>query len=56
MTTYSSRIFMLLLVLGVLTYFCHATEQPFKKVIHKTDPKAKCLDGSDPALYIHSGS
>lgn len=25
----------------------------YKKVIHNTDPDAKCLDGSPPFLYIH---
>ena len=33
-----------------------AAEQAFKKVIHNTDPKARCLDGSPPALYIHQGN
>jgi O-palmitoleoyl-L-serine hydrolase len=33
-----------------------AAEQPFKKVIHNIDPKAKCIDGSPPAIYIHQGS
>ncbi len=33
-----------------------AEEQPFKKVIHNTDPNARCLDGSPPALYIHQGT
>ncbi len=28
----------------------------YRKVIHNTDPEAKCLDGSPGALYIHEGS
>ena len=33
-----------------------AEEQPFKKIIHNTDPKAKCVDGSSPAIYLHQGN
>ena len=33
-----------------------AAEQPFRKVIHNTDPNARCLDGSSPAIYIHQGT
>jgi len=28
----------------------------YQKVTHDIDPEAKCLDGSSPALYVHSGS
>lgn len=44
----------LLLVCLIATLL--ALEQPYKKVIHNTDPKAKCVDGSPPALYIHQGN
>jgi len=27
----------------------------YKKVIHNTDPNAKCLDGSSPMIYLHEG-
>ena len=27
----------------------------YKKVIHNTDPDAKCLDGSSPMVYLHEG-
>lgn len=30
--------------------------QRYKKIVHTTDPDAKCLDGSPPALYVHQGS
>jgi len=36
-----------------LTY-CQSTF--YQKVIHNTDPEAKCLDGSSPFLYIHEGA
>lgn len=32
-----------------------SSAEPYKKVIHNTDPNAKCLDGSDPAVYFHQG-
>lgn len=28
----------------------------YKKIVHNTDPEAKCLDGSSPAVYVHQGS
>ena len=43
-------------IFAVLTVSSLGTEEPFKKIIHNTDPKAKCLDGTSPAIYIHSGS
>jgi hypothetical protein len=33
-----------------------AAADPYKKIIHNTDPKAKCLDGSSPAVYFHQGA
>ena len=30
-------------------------EIPYNKTIHQTDPEAKCLDGSPPAIYVHQG-
>ena len=27
----------------------------FKKIVHNTDPRAKCLDGTTPALLIREG-
>ena len=27
----------------------------YTKVIHNTDPEAKCLDGSSPMIYLHEG-
>lgn len=46
----------ILVTIFVLILTCQAAEQPFKKVIHNVDPRAKCLDGSPPAIYIHQGS
>ena len=28
----------------------------YNKIIHNTDPNARCLDGSSPAVYLHQGS
>ena len=46
----------IVIVLLCLVGSLKAEEQPFKKVIHNTDPNAKCIDGSPPAIYIPSGS
>lgn len=42
------------LVLFLLT--ASIQTQKYKKIVHKTDPDARCLDGSPPALYVHQGS
>lgn len=42
-----------LVVVGVVLVNC--VEKPYLQVIHNTDPQARCLDGSSPALYIHEG-
>lgn len=31
-------------------------EAEYRKIIHKTDPEAKCLDGSPSLLYLHQGN
>jgi O-palmitoleoyl-L-serine hydrolase len=46
---------MRILLAALLLIACTCDELPFKKVIHNTDPNAKCLDGSPPALYVHEG-
>ena len=38
------------LILSVLT-----SNAPYKKIVHKTDPNALCLDGSPAALYLSEG-
>jgi hypothetical protein len=38
-----------------LAFLTNSAEQPYKKIVHNTDPKAKCLDGSSPAVYLHEG-
>lgn len=27
----------------------------YTKIVHGTDPNAKCLDGSGPMIYLHEG-
>lgn len=44
----------LAIILG-LVLLVNGSEEPYKLVIHNTDPEAKCLDGSSPALYVHEG-
>ena len=34
---------------------CTANPQMYQKVIHNTDPEAKCLDGSPSFIYVHQG-
>ena len=31
-------------------------EEPYVKIVHHTDPDARCLDGTPPALYVHQGN
>jgi hypothetical protein len=42
-------------VLLSIIVLASSAETPYKKVIHNTDPDAKCLDGSSPAIYVHEG-
>ncbi len=42
-------------VLLSIIVLASSAETPYKKVIHNTDPEAKCLDGSSPAIYVHEG-
>ncbi len=44
-------LFTLVLIAGLLV--CAIKADPYKKVIHNTDPDAKCLDGSSPMIYLH---
>lgn len=44
-----------ILTLALLVLVVFSAETPYKLVIHNTDPEAKCLDGSSPALYLHEG-
>jgi hypothetical protein len=32
-----------------------ALQDNYKKIIHNSDPEAKCLDGSPGLLYVHEG-
>jgi hypothetical protein len=43
----SVTIFFLLSIITAQSYYT--------KVVHDTDPKAKCLDGSSPMIYLHEG-
>ena len=46
------RTILLLMLCVALT----ATLNPnYTKIIHNTDPEAKCLDGSSPMIYLHEG-
>ena len=47
----NSKFFIALLLLIVMA----AASDFYKKVIHNTDPDAKCLDGSSPMVYLHEG-
>ena len=31
-------------------------QKTYRKIVHNTDPEAKCLDGSPAALYVHEGN
>lgn len=44
-----------ILVVLLLFSLTLAEEQSYRKVIHNTDPEAKCLDGSPAGLYVHEG-
>ena len=44
----------LFLILAVFSLNAAASGD-FVKVIHNTDPEAKCLDGSSPMIYLHEG-
>lgn len=49
------QIFYRLLLLSALTTLVFSSSF-YKKIVHNTDPEAKCLDGSSPAVYVHQGS
>ena len=51
---YIMKKFTLFFVLGVLALSAVAPGD-FIKIIHNTDPEAKCLDGSSPMIYLHEG-
>lgn len=46
----------ILLVLMILLFSQSHAQEFYKKVVHNTDPEAKCLDGSPAFLYLHEGS
>ena len=39
----------------ILSFILLSFSTPFKKVIHNTDPDARCLDGSPGILFLHEG-
>lgn len=47
---------MIKILILVLFLFSVIDAQKYKKIVHTTDPDAKCLDGSPPALYVHQGT
>jgi hypothetical protein len=42
------------LILALATLL--VADEPYKLIIHNTDPNAKCLDGSSPGVYFHQGA
>jgi len=45
-------------LLGLTLIVCiHSATAPlfYHKVIHNTDPEARCLDGSPAMIYVHEG-
>jgi hypothetical protein len=32
-----------------------SVQDGYKKIIHNTDPEARCLDGSPAMIYLHEG-
>jgi hypothetical protein len=44
-----------LLILFIIWFIAVGNTQRYKKIVHTTDPDARCLDGSPPALYVHEG-
>ena len=43
------------LSLGFLVLVLGAANGDYTKIIHNTDPEAKCLDGSPAMIYLHEG-
>jgi hypothetical protein len=43
------------IILSLLLVTVVFSADNFTKVIHNTDPNAKCLDGSSPMIYLHEG-
>jgi hypothetical protein len=41
------------LLISVLLLFTASADSFYKKIAHKLDPEAKCLDGSPAAIYLH---
>lgn len=44
-----------LIGIALVVFSVTTVEQPYRKIIHNSDPRAKCLDGSSPAIYLHEG-
>ena len=51
MTTHI-RLPMLLIMLSLIGL---TLQDGYKKIIHNTDPEARCLDGSPAFVYVHEG-
>lgn len=43
-------------LLAIIVVLSGINAQKYRKIVHTTDPDAKCLDGTPPALYVHEGS
>ena len=46
----------LLCLFAIACIILSVQAQKYQKIVHNTDPDAKCLDGTSPALYIHEGA
>ena len=40
-------------IIFIVIVIAVSSTQDFVKVIHNTDPEAKCLDGSGAMVYLH---
>jgi hypothetical protein len=46
---------MLIILLVLCVSITARINANYTKIIHNTDPEAKCLDGSSPMIYLHEG-
>jgi hypothetical protein len=49
------KIFIFSSLLLATTVLGLSADSLYRKVIHNTDPEARCLDGSPSLLYVHEG-
>lgn len=44
-----------ILLFALLIFAAQTQNPPYHKIVHGTDPEARCLDGSPAALYLSEG-